>query len=330
MNRTTRSASFAATMLLLFASIGQAQTLRTVRVAHDFWVGYAGYYVALEKGYFKDAGLNVVDKTFPMPADGVVPLLQGDVDIHLSTIDTFLTAEDHSPDSIRMVALVDSSNGADAVIAKPSIPDLAALKGKKVGVALGQTSHFLLLKGLAAKKISPSSLKLVNLNGDDAGNAFAGGKLDAAVTWEPFITQGLSKGGHVLYSTQDAPDLIINAVAVKPATLARKRDDVIAFLKAFARGTDWAMQNRAETAAIVGKALEQKPDDVVAMMAKDKLYTRADSIELIGTPAKPGKVVQTTDEISAFLLAHKIVGKKADAARVLRRLVAGSDQVRRA
>ena len=302
--------------LCSLAITGHAQTTKTLRVAHDFWVGYAGFFVAVEKGYFKEVGLNIVDKTFPMPGDGTVPLLQGQVDIHLSTIDTFLVAEDRSPNSIRLLALVDSSNGADAVIAKKSIPDLAALKGKQVGVALGQTSHFLLLKGLAAKNVSPADLKLIDLNGDAAGNAFAAGKLDAAVTWEPFVTQGLSKGGHVLYSTADAPDQIINAIGVTPATLKNNRGALIAFLKAYKRGTDWALQNKAGAAAIVGKTLQQKPSDVAEMMAKDKLYTLADSRALIGTRDKPGKVLQTTEEISAFLLANKIVGKKVDAARL--------------
>ena len=308
--------SLAVMLLCAVAGAVHAQSLKTIRVAHDFWVGYAGYYVAVDKGFFKDAGLKLVDKTFPSPTDGVVPLIQGDVDVHLSTLDTFVTAEDHSPGSIRIVSLIDSSHGADAVIAKASVPDIAALKGKTVGVAIGQTSHFLLLKALASKGVPASDLKLVNLNGDDAGNAFAGGKVDAAVTWEPFITQGLSNGGHVLYSTEDAPDLIINAVAVKPANLKKKRAEIVAFLKAFARGTEWALQNPSEAAVIVGKALEQKPDDIVAMMAKDKLYTRADSVALIGTPDKPGAAVKTTDEIAAFLKAHKIIGKTPNAARL--------------
>ncbi|MEI7465999.1 MAG: ABC transporter substrate-binding protein [Burkholderiales bacterium] len=304
----------AATCFLAITS--HAQTLKTVRVAHDIWVGYAGYYVALDKKFFKDAGLKVIDKTFNMPADGVVPLIQGDVDIHLSTLDTFLGAESHSPGNIRMVALVDSSNGADAVIAKSSIPDLAALKGKTVGVSLGQTSHFLLLKGLAEKKVPVSELKLVNMNADAAGNAFAAGKLDAAVTWEPFVTQGLSKGGKVLYSSSDAPDTIINAVAVKPKTLETKRPEVIAFLKAYFRGVDWALQNPAAAAVIVGKALQQKPDEMRAMMAKDKLYTKAESVTLIGTAAAPGKVVVTTGEVGDFMLANKVISRKANAAEL--------------
>jgi len=308
---TTRriAPSLFALALSLFATVASAAELKTLRVAHDFWVGYAGFFVAMEKGFFKEAGLNVQEKVFSTPADGLPALLAGDVDVHLSTLDTFLTALDRQPNSIKVITLIDSSAGADAIIARKSIADVAGLKGKTIGVSLGQANHMLLLKALDSSKLAVRDVKLVNLNGDDAGNAFAAGKVDAAVTWEPFITQGLSQGGHVLYSTENAPDLIINAVGVKTATLSKKRLELVAFLTAFSRGTQWALDNRGEAAGIVGKALEQKPDAVLDMMSKDKLYTRSDSLALMGTPQKPGNASITAEQISKFLAANKIIRK---------------------
>lgn len=303
---------FTAVALLLSAS-AFAQNLKTVRVAHDYWVGYAGFYSAVAKGFFQEAGLNVVEKVFPTPAEGLPSLLTGDVDIHLSTLDTIVTALDRDLKSVRVIALVDSSAGADAVIAKQSIADLAGLKGKRIGVSLGQANHMLLLRALESKGVKVKDVKLINLNGDDAGNAFAAGKLDAAVTWEPFITQGLSRGGHVLYSTKDAPDFIINAVGVRSVTLTSKRAELIAFLKAFSRGTEWAMAHREEAAKIVATALEQQPETVITMMEKDKLYTRADSLALMGTKEKPGSAVATTQYIAKFLRDNKIVKQAVDA-----------------
>jgi NitT/TauT family transport system substrate-binding protein len=291
-----------------------AQTLKPLRVAHDFWVGYAGFYVAVHKGWFKQAGIKLDEKTFSTPGDGLPALLAGDVDVHLAPLDTFVTAVDRADDSVRVIGLVDSSAGADAVIAGKAIANVAALKGRTIGVSLGQTNHMLLLKALTASRLTAKDVKLVNLNGDDAGNAFAAGKVDAAVTWEPFITQGLSKGGHVLYSTKDTPDLIINGVGVRPATIAAKRTELIAFLKALYRGTDWAQKNPGEAAAIVAKALEQTPADVREMMRKDRLYGRADSIALIGTADAPGKVVKTTEEIGIFLRENGITTRDVNAA----------------
>lgn len=302
--------------LALAAGLSQAQTLRPLRVAHDWWVGYAGFFVAMDRGFFKDAGLRIDEKVFSTPADGLPPLLAGDVDVHLSTLDTCLTANDRGADNLRVIALIDSSFGADAVIGKASIDGVAGLRGKKIGVSLGQANHLLLLKALAKHQVPVSKVSLVNLNGDDAGNAFAAGKVDAAVTWEPFITQGLSKGGKVLYSTRDAPDLIINAVAVRPATVRSKQAELVAFLGALAKGTAWAQAHPDETARIVGKALEQAPKAVLEMMDKDRLYTLADSVALIGTPAKPGRAVDTTRELAKFLHDNKMTARLVDAAKM--------------
>lgn len=315
--KTKKACSSLISAIALVLSVSaSAQNLKTVRVAHDFWVGYAGFYCGVAKGFFKEAGLNVVEKVFPTPAEGLPAFLTGEVDIHLSTLDTFVTALDRDPQSVRVIAMIDSSDGADAVIAKSSIAGIPGLKGKRIGVSLGQTNHMLLLRALESKGMKVKDVKLINLSGDEAGNAFAAGKLDAAVTWEPFITQGLSRGGQVLYSSKDAPDFIINGVAVRPGTLTSKRAELIAFLKAFSRGTDWAIANREDAAKIVATALEQKPEDVRPMMEKDKLYTRSASLALMGTKDKPGSVVETMNYIAKFLRDNKIVKQSVNATAV--------------
>ena len=54
----------------------------------------------------------------------------------------------------------------------------------------------------------------------------------------------------------------------------------------------------------------------MAMMAKDKLYTLADAMALMGTVAKPGRVVSTTEEVGDFMLANKVIRRKGDAAKL--------------
>nr|MCU0870569.1 hypothetical protein [Burkholderiales bacterium] len=119
-----------------------------------------------------------------------------------------------------------------------------------------------------------------------------------------------------LYSTRDAPDLIINAVAVRPATVRSKQAELVAFLGALAKGTAWAQAHPDETARIVAKALEQEPTAVRDMMNKDRLYTLADSATLIGTDAKPGKVVDGTRELAKFLHDNKMTARRVDAAKM--------------
>jgi ABC-type nitrate/sulfonate/bicarbonate transport system substrate-binding protein len=57
-------------------------------VGYNQWIGSVGVFLAKEKGYFKDAGLNVEMKQFAGPADSVPPLIAGQLDAALTTADT--------------------------------------------------------------------------------------------------------------------------------------------------------------------------------------------------------------------------------------------------
>src|SRR6478609_3524964 len=76
------------------ASAGE---LKPYRVGFNAWIGSIAFFVAQEKGYFKDEGLDVQTKSFSSPGDGLKPLLTGDLDAVLSTADSVLTVVDKAP-----------------------------------------------------------------------------------------------------------------------------------------------------------------------------------------------------------------------------------------
>src|SRR5260221_1566159 len=90
-------------------------------VGHDLWVGYSGVFVANELGYFKDAGLDVKLKPFSNPGDTLPALVSDQLDIGLTTLQNLAVLNGNSDTDVAAIALVDSSNGADAIVAKKSI-----------------------------------------------------------------------------------------------------------------------------------------------------------------------------------------------------------------
>ena len=87
-----------------------------------------------------------------------------------------ITALDKAPGQLKVVYLTDTSAGADAVLAKKDIADVKAMKGKKVAATLGQCNQLLLEKALEKAGLTEKDIKLVNMNPDDAGAAFAAGQ----------------------------------------------------------------------------------------------------------------------------------------------------------
>ncbi|MBW9235287.1 ABC transporter substrate-binding protein, partial [Leptospira santarosai] len=89
----------------------------------------------------------------------------------------------------------------------------------------------------------------------DAGAAFAAGKVDAAVTWEPWLTKGAEANGKVLLTTKDLPGIILDTVAFKEDVIKDRPEDIKAFVKAMGEAMDYWKENEKEANEIMAKGL---------------------------------------------------------------------------
>jgi NitT/TauT family transport system substrate-binding protein len=263
-----------------FASVSSpAAELKPYRIGYNSWIGYISLFVAEEQGYFTEAGLDVIKTSFSAPGDGLKPLLAGDLDAHFTTVDSVIIALDKAPGQLKVVYLTDTSAGADAIVAKKSIATLKDIKGHKVAATLGECNHLLLLKALASVGLTENDIELTSMGADDAGAAFAAGKLDVAVTWEPWISQvSADEVGHVIFSSAEAPNLILDCVAISDTTKKTKLAETKAFFNALNRANEYVIAHPAEAAALATKALEMGAGDIEGMLPKVKLYDRAGNL----------------------------------------------------
>ena len=193
---------------------------------------------------------------------------------------------DKAPGQLKVVYLTDTSAGADAVLARKEVGDIKSMKGKKVAATLGQCNQLLLEKALEKAGLTDKDIQLVNMNPDDAGAAFAAGKVDVAVTWEPWITKvSGEKKGHVIFSSKDTPNLILDVLAISSKTAKDKTAETKAFLKGMNRGYDFVQKHGDEASAIAAKALEQNPEEVKAMLPKVNLYSGKENVAVMAGPA---------------------------------------------
>jgi NitT/TauT family transport system substrate-binding protein len=281
----------------------------TLTVGHDLWVGYSGVFIATELGFFKEAGLDVKLKPFSNPGDTLPALVAGQLDIGLTTLQNLAVLNGNSDTDVVAVGLVDSSNGADAVVAKKQYASLKDLKGKTVALTLGEVNHFLFLVGLKQNGLDASSFKITSMSADDAGAAFVAGKVDAAVTWEPWVTKASKSGGHVIFSSASVPDTIMDSVAVRRSHLKEQGPAYLTFLKAIDRGVAMIKSDPDKSAAIIGKYLSAPADDVKGMLQGDKIYGLAENKTLFGSAAEPGPAFKSMKSVVDFSLESKLVKK---------------------
>jgi len=80
--------------------------------------------------------------------------------------------------------------GTEAILVKPESPmrSVADLKGKRIGLAKGSSSHYLLIRALTLAGLRYADIQPVFLPPADARAAFQGGSIDAWVVWDPYLT----------------------------------------------------------------------------------------------------------------------------------------------
>jgi NitT/TauT family transport system substrate-binding protein len=309
-SRSMLAAALAVGVVAASGARASAADLKPYRVGFNAWIGSIAFFVAQDKGFFKEEGLDVQTKSFSAPGDGLTPLIAGSLDAHLSTADSVITVLDKAPGQLKVVYLTDTSSGADAIVAKKDIADIKGMKGKKVAATLGQCNQLLLEKALEKAGLSDKDIQLVNMNPDDAGAAFAAGKVDVAVTWEPWITKiSGEKKGHVIFSSKETPNLILDVLAISTKTAKTKSAETKAFLRALNRGYEFVQKSPDQAAAIAAKALEQKPDEVKAMLPKVSLYSGKKNLEVLAGPA-----AKASAQVAQFFKEKKVNDTLVDTA----------------
>jgi NitT/TauT family transport system substrate-binding protein len=319
-NAATTSSSSASTSPSASASDSPAPASAepiTLRVGYNLWVGSAGTYIAEKKGYFKDAGLDVKFIEFPNPTESTQALLTGNVDISGTTLDTAVMVKsiEQPGQDLKFFHIVDQSFGADGIVSKDTIKTVADLKGKTVAVTIGAVNHFLLSHALQQAGVKESDVNLTNVSPEQTGPLFLTGKVDAAVTWEPYLSQAKSKGGKILYSTKDAPNLIVDGDMASQKLITEHGDALRKYTEAIEKGRQFYLDNPDEGAQIVADKLQTTKAEVKSMLEGVKLASVSDSKSMLVD--KRADLDKLITEFSAFFKSGKLINKDVDPATLI-------------
>src|SRR5262245_31758696 len=279
--------------ILATASTADAGALK---LGHSTWVGYGPFYIARDKGFFKEEGVDIELVTMEDTPIKMGALMAGQLDLVASTVDEFPIYMKPGI-GLHYVLAVDSSKGGDGIVADKDITSIKDLKGRKVAFEQGSVSQFFLNALLKDAGMSQDDIEPVNMAATDAGVAFAAKQVDAAVTWEPALSQGAkAEHGHILLTSADKPGLITDVVAATDETLKTKGDDVKGFVRAWYRALDYIKSNPDDANAIMAKGVGgwlQDPKVFAETLSGIEYLDKADNESFFGTPDTPGQIKKT-------------------------------------
>lgn len=282
------------------------------------WVGLTPLYIAVEKGFFKQQGLNLDIKIFSANADSNAAFAAGRLHgIAPVTSEAVLIAAQGK--DFRIIMIQDISLGADGILARKSIADIKNLKGKRIGVDKGSVSHFFLLQVLSEAGLSEKDVTLVAMTPEAAAAAYQTGKIEAAVTYSPFLEQANAeqKDGRVIYDSAKMPGAIADLFAFDTKFLEANPQAGYAFVSGVLKGLDFLNKNRSEGLAIAAQRLNIKPEELDKNLKLLKLPDLPSNLDMLTNPQSQLYLGKYLQEIGKFLLSQKQISKLPDLSKLI-------------
>ncbi|MEV4256825.1 ABC transporter substrate-binding protein [Spirillospora sp. NPDC049652] len=246
----------------------------------------AGVQIAIDKGYFKQEGLNVRIRTIRGAAEGM-PLLQGgSLDISQGGHVGVIKAQASGLLHLKIVAEASSMSKAlnGVLVPKDSpIKSPTDLAGKKIGTnARGDQNSLLLRATLAPYKVTIDEDKSVIVAPfPNQEQLLKSGKVDAIAVPEPFVTQVQKDlGARLLTDFAQGPtkDFPITGFDCTEAFAKKNPKTVAAFQRAFRKAQADA-GNRAILASAMGHFTKLDPQ-LVQVISMNGFPTSTNAVRL--------------------------------------------------
>lgn len=208
----------------------------------------------------------------------------------------------------RVAWIYDVIGSGEALVVrkKEGITSLAELKGKRVAVPFGSTTHYALLAALTKQHLDPNKLDIVDLEPAQIVKAWRDNAIDAAYIWQPSLAKILGQGGQVLLdSAQLAKKGVLTGdLGIVSEEMASDFPAVVtAWLREESRAVDQYRSDPSSAAKAVGAELGIPESEALGEMKGYRFLTVREQLSssYLGTTAAPGHLVQQLTAAAVFL-----------------------------
>ena len=286
----------------------QTETL-SFKMGVEPWVGYAPWWIAAEQGIFKKHGLDVTVVNFNQDSDINAAFAADNIKVANIATHTAIKMVGNNGLALNGIILLDESKKADAILAAGKAQSIADLKGKKVAFEEGTTSDLLLRQALADNNMTIDDVQVVYMPASDAGLALLSGKVDAAVTYEPYISTVKAKGDvQLIYSGENAPGLISDLTVIKSDYLTEHPGVKDQLKQVWDETMAYWEANKDAGNKIIAEKSGIDVAELPVILEGLSYFKSADQAKL----ADSGEFLKTATNIQGILTNQKVLDKQVD------------------
>ncbi len=270
------------------------------------WVGQVPLYIAMEKGFFEEQGLDFELRNFGTSGDYLSAFLSNNLDSVSLVSSEAVLLKDEGKD-YKIVMIQDNSVGGDGILAKDSITSIEDFKGKQVAVDTSGVSYFFLLQVLKEAGLTKDDITAVNTEPSAAAAAFQSGNVDIAVTYAPYLQQAAEavEDGRIIYDSSKMPTAIIDMYLFDAAYVEENPEAVQAFVNGIFKGLEFLETDEEEALEISAVALDVEPADVASDLEGVKLPDKETNLQMMAEPDSDLYVAEPLKELADFMVTEE-------------------------
>jgi aliphatic sulfonates family ABC transporter substrate-binding protein len=289
-----------------------AQALKPIKIG--FQTGEINVILsyALGTGLFEKAGLDVKVAQFPAGPAMLPALAAGEVD--LAWMGEFPAVAGYAnglPIEILFMERIDATNVRLVANPQAGISSLNDLKGKRIGAAIGSTSHYHTLQALAQANLKASDVTLVNLTPANMPPAYQAGQIDAAFVWEPNVGVIEQAGAKAIATTKSLGMITGGVWVVRKAFTSGSPETVQLFLKAWEQAQNDYKAKPVEVQQYEAKRVNMSAEEFSKLVEGQSVahptFQEILTADFMGPPGQEAasRLGKHLQGIAAFLLAEK-------------------------
>ena len=280
-----------------------------LRVGMIHWIGYEPLFLAKEFGWLGDS---VALTRTASGSETITGLLNGSLDAGGMTLDEALRVSSQGV-PLTVIAVMNVSAGADAVMVRPEITGLRDLKGRRVAVELQAVSAVMLLKVLEEAGLTRADIEEFDLPVDQHAQAWRRNEIDASVSYEPMASVLESLGAKRLFDSRSLPETIFDVLVVRRDRISQRKGALRSLLVSHFRGLNHLVRNFHDAVYRVATRQEVTPEAVRHALGTVTLPDLSTNQRYL---APEGQVDKAAENLQALLLKEGLMAQSVDLDRL--------------
>lgn len=296
-----------------------------LKVGMNTWVGYDPLILARERGLIDAQAVKVIE--LMSSSETLRNFRNRQLDAAALTLDEVLRLADEGFEP-RVICLLSESAGADVVMARADVRTPAQLRGRTVAVEATTVGALMLQRLLQAAGLQPTDITVMNVEANQHAALLRGGRIDAAVSYEPLAGQLRAQGFTALFDSGQMPGDIVDVLVVRAEALETQPQAVQALLAGWQRGLQAVQQAPVESARVLAPGADLSPEAYEATFRGLHFFTPAQSLALLS--GRPPALAQASERLAQTLQLMGLIRETPDWGRLLAPAPAAAQQERAA